>query len=64
MAVELCTMAEIEDRVKTLNFLLLDLPYSGPNGDQFYLFPKAFASDPRIVEDLAAKILLQTTPGR
>ena len=54
MAVELCTPAEIEDHLKTLNILLLDLPDSVPDGSQFYNFAH-FIPDLDKVEDFGGK---------
>jgi hypothetical protein len=54
MPVELRTPAEIEDHLKTLKTLLLDLPDSVPDGGQFYNFAH-FAPDPDKVEDFSGE---------
>ena len=54
MDVELRTPAEIEDHLKTLMILLLDLPDSVPDGSQFYNFAH-FIPDLDKVEDIGSK---------
>ena len=54
MAVKLHTPAEIEDHLKTLEILLLDLLDSIPDGSQFYNFAH-FVPDPDKVEDFGGE---------
>jgi hypothetical protein len=54
MAVELHTLSDIEDQLETLKILLLNLPDSVPDGDQFYHFAN-FKPDPEKVEDFGGE---------
>jgi hypothetical protein len=55
MAVKLFILAEIDDQLETLKILLLDLPDSVPNGDQYYNFSKDFVPNPEKVEDFGGE---------